>query len=209
MGNTLHSSEVPEKEHLVDLAGDSQETSDICNDSKKSQETTTGGKVYYKALAFLAELLHIGCLVLSAVCVQLLERKIPDFELNFMRCLTGFIVFSGYFVMRRHSPLMPKSGILITVVYGTVATGLSLSNFISVTFIPLASFQSLKTTSHIVLSVILFALFAQEHIALKNIFSAIVCITGVLMILQPEFMFEGSHSRTVEQHGEFLNTIFT
>ena len=161
--------------------------------------------LFLHILAFFMGLFYIGCIVLSTVCVQLLERTIPDFELNFIRCLFGLIVFSGYFVLRRHSPLVPKSGIIITVAYGTVVTGTSLCNYISVAFIPLASFQSLKTTANITLSVIIFAIFAQENTFIKNILSAMICVTGVLMIVQPEFVFPGSHRETEEQHGEFLN----
>ena len=204
MGNTLSNSENSEKEHLV--GEDSQETSDTCKDSSNNHETSKPVNVYYKALAFFTGLLHIGCVVSSSVCVQLLERSIPDFELNFIRSLTGFVLFSGYFALRRHSPLVPKSGIWSTVAYGTVVTLLSLSNYISVTFIPVASFQSLKTTANVSLSVIIFALFAQEHAFIRNIISAMICVTGVLMIVQPEFMFTGSQRGIEEQHGKFLNS---
>ena len=193
MGRDLGNSEALEKEHLVEHK--SQETND--NDSSNRQET--GFNVYYKALAFVSAFLYVGCIILSGICVQLLERSIPDFELNFIRCLTGFIVFSGYFILIMLRPLVGRSAILVTVTYGTVVTTCSLCAFISMAFIPLTSYQSMETTSFIALSMFLLALFAQEHISIQNIISTITCVTGVFMILQPEFMFEGS-----EEHGELL-----
>ena len=102
---------------------------------------------------------------------------------------------------------MPKSGVIITVVYGTVVTGLSLSNYISVTFIPLASFQSLKTTTNIALSVILFAIFVKEQIFPRNVLSAVICTVGVILIVQPEFLFTGTRVGSGDPAGEHFTTV--
>ena len=190
MGNRQAS----EKEHLV--TGTVERTGEDGTGLGKVKE----GAIYrWKILAFFMGLFYIGCIVLSTVCVQLLERTIPDFELNFIRCLFGLIVFSGYFVLRRHSPLVPKSGILTTVAYGTVVAVISLCSYISVTFIPLTSLQSVKITINISLSMILFAICLKESITVKSIVSALLSITGVILIIQPGFIFTRSQSGSFEQ----------
>ena len=136
--------------------------------------------------------------VLSAVCVQLLERKIPDFELNTFRCGTGFILFSLGFLFMRRRPVIPRKIWFSTACYGAIIFANTIATYTSVTFIPLTSLQAMKITVNITSGVVLFAIFLKEKIDLKLLIVSLVCSVGVVLIIQPEFIFTSKIEREMK-----------
>ena len=61
-----------------------------------------------------------GCVLFytsSAACVQLLERRIPDFELNTFRASVTLIFYSSYFLVTWKLPVVERSEIGATLLY--------------------------------------------------------------------------------------------
>ena len=60
----------------------------------------------------------------SRICVQALDRSIPDFELNSMRCGFAMVSVILYFVLTRHFPAIPKANnfevVLVVIVINLV-----------------------------------------------------------------------------------------
>ena len=44
----------------------------------------------------------------SGTCVQLLNRRIPDFELNTIRSAVSLLAYSSYFLVTRKLPAVPR-----------------------------------------------------------------------------------------------------
>ena len=160
----------------------------MCDNDNKENKGTKLEK-YTGTIKGLLSVFTVSCLlVLSSTFVQLLDRRIPDFELNALRSMAGLVLTLLTAFYTRELPVVPISEILSTLCFGLFSfTGVSF--YVAITFIPLSTAESILLTSAIVFSSVLFAIFGQELITLANLTSAIVCITGVLLIVQPESIF--------------------
>ena len=127
--------------------------------------------------------------VISDTSCQLLQRKIPDFELNMLRFLVSVLYIVPILMYQRQMPRLSKSQIGPFV-------GLAVFNFITtqsaytaVSMAPVASVRSICTTSVIISGMILLYLFAGEQITARRIFTGFCCIAGVILVVQPDFIF--------------------
>ena len=62
-----------------------------------------------KAKGIFTACVWVICMVISIVSVQLLERRIPDFELNAARCALPFLLSTMFMVARRKLPLIARA----------------------------------------------------------------------------------------------------
>ena len=131
--------------------------------------------------------------VVSTSCCQLLERRIPDFELNTMRLITGLVFMTLGLIYRKQLPWIPKSHIVAMLCYCSSTVTLSLCTFVAVTLIPLASAQCITTSSGITSALFIFAVFWTEPITVKRVVFALLCISGVVLVVQPDFIFVKNH----------------
>ena len=63
--------------------------------------------------------------------------------------------------------------------------------YISVTLIPLASCESVSVTCQITFSIVIFRLINKEEITWDKLLAVPVCSAGIILVLQPPFIFEG------------------
>ena len=73
-----------ELELLMDSSKEKHETND-----KKAQFSWTS--FLHTLLGLILTILSVGVACISSVFVQLLERRIPDFELNTFKCATALV----------------------------------------------------------------------------------------------------------------------
>ena len=165
-----------EKDPLLD----EQEDSDI----KEKKETTFYDRLKGFSAAFLA--MTMG--VTSTTSVQLLQRKIPDFELNTIRTAIALLSYSVVLLYRKESLLVPRSEILVTFCFCFLNFANSIGFYIAVTFIPVSSAEAIRITSGIASGLVIFALFGEETITITGFLCATCCISGVLIITQPPFL---------------------
>ena len=71
-----------------------------------------------KTLELIATSAGVLMIVVSVACVQLLERKVPDFELNTIRQAAGALFFFTFSVLSERNLRVPKSEILGTLCLG-------------------------------------------------------------------------------------------
>ena len=150
---------------------------------KDGQSDSTSFRDTLKGLA--AAFTWLGFVVGSAVCVQLLEKRIPDLELNMFRSRIPFIIYAFIAVFSRKLPVIPKTEILGTVLYTLTHFIISIFYCASFTLLPAALVQSIDTTMNITSGLFLFSLFLEERITVQNIVSAFLCIFGVFLVIQP------------------------
>ena len=156
----------------------------------EAEEDKDGVSSFRKCKGLVAAFTDVLMMVVSVTCVQLLERKVPDFELNAIRQATGVLFFFIVSVFTGKGYIINKSEICGTLCLGFLSFGTSICIFIAVTFIPLSSERAIEMTSTMISGIILFAIFWKEVVSFKNILFAFLCICGVLLVIQPSFIFK-------------------
>ena len=142
-----------------------------------------------KAKGIFTSCVWVICMVISIVSVQLLERRIPDFELNAARCALPFLLSTIFMVARRTLPLIARTEIFSTSLYSLLSFICSVSLYIAATLLPVSSVQSVSQASNILSGVILFYLFLDDKPTLPVLISVLMCVCGVLLVIQPSFIF--------------------
>ena len=112
------------------------------SDTEKVQllENESNEKAYLqKATGVIAVFLAMLLFSSSATCVQLLERRIPDLELNAFRSgILQLLYTTGLLIMRRW-PVIDRSKIAATLAYSLGISCAGLSQFVAVSFLPTAA----------------------------------------------------------------------
>ena len=123
--------------------------------------------------------------ILSGACVQLLERRIPDFELNTFRNGIPLIVYTIVVLAKRKWPAIKRDKIGVTFLYTVVTFTNGFLIFVSITFLPASTVSSMVITSVITFGLIIFSLFADNKVTLETVLFAALCVGGVILVIQP------------------------
>ena len=121
---------------------------------------------------------------LSGICVQGLERRIPDFELNAIRFAGAWIVavfISGILKVRpvvsiKEAPwvgLYSFTGVSCTSVY-----------YIAVTFISLSTEETIYHTTQLFGGLVIFWILLGERPTVEKVVAVILCAIGILFVVQ-------------------------
>ena len=173
-----------EVKNLLEQSDDFQES------ERKNDDVSYSTKVK----GILAILVQVILIVLSATCCQLLRRRLPDFELNTMRSFAGLIFMIFGLMYQKKLPWIQKSHIFVTFCYGCTNVIISTSIYVAVTFVSVASVQSLIMTSNITSGIFIFWISGVEKITWYKGSFAALCICGVILVVQPEFIFMHTHT---------------
>ena len=93
-------------------------------------------------------------------------------------------------IMKRKWPILPREDIPFTCLTGILAFMTSICIYIAVSLISLSSAQSVYMTSNLISGIILFAFFAGDKFTLTNGIVITMCISGVILVVQPDFLFQ-------------------
>ena len=154
-------------------------------------------------------IIWVAMITLSNTCCQLLQRKIPDFELNTMRYLAGFIFAGLMLIYQRRLPRIGGAELPGVAAFGTFSVLAALSIYTAVTFAPVASAQSLLLTSSTIAGLLIFRVCGDERITVKRVLFATICIVGIVLILQPEFITSEKHESRSENLGVNVTELFS
>ena len=125
----------------------------------------------------------------SAVAVQLLKGSIPHFELNGTRFVCSVFLLTLGLLLKKKLPAILTSHIVITVCLGITILADTACLYIAVIYIPVSSAQSILISTEIISGIFLFAIFVKEKITIKGIVFAALCVVGVFLVIQPDFIF--------------------
>ena len=145
--------------------------------------------IVQKSTGVLAAFLRLLSVVVSNASVQLLERRIPDFELNTFRCALPFLLSAVWMVIKGHLPVISRDEISSTSLYSLLCFSTSIAMYVAVTLLPMSTMQSLRETCNIVSGILLFYIILDEKPTCFVFISASLCICGVLLVIQPSFIF--------------------
>ena len=164
--------------------------SDLLSDDERESLLKDKGNYKDKLKGTLVSFLVVLKYTASAVSVQLLERRIPDLELNAIRCGGASILYLVILLMRGTYPSVPRrifKGLLVYILVTTLCSGII---FVSMAMVPVSAAQSLQQTSQIISGIFLFALVLRERITLRILLSSLLCIAGIIW----DFLFPESKS---------------
>ncbi len=159
-----------------------------------------------KVIGLLCAILWVFCMIVSSVSVQLLEKRIPDFELNAFRCFSPLIPFIPYLLVKRKLPKIPKREISGTIFFFICTTTSTLTVYVAASLLPLATLQCITQSVYIASGVILYFLFLGEKPSVVVLVAAAVCLCGVFMVIQPDFIFSPGASAAVADSAGQQNT---
>ena len=172
----------------ADFKYSENERETISNDEKKSlleEKRNYKDKIKGTVLGFLVVLVSAT----SGVSVQLLERRIPDLELNTMRNGGACILYLVILSFRGRCPYVPRSIWKGLLLYALVTSVCSATIYFSMAMLPVSTVESLQQTAQITSGIFLFALILKEKLTIRIFVSSLLCIAGIFMVIQPEFLF--------------------
>ncbi len=128
------------------------------DDKSKGDDKHTG-----RTLKELFLLLTLACfsrflVAVSRICVQALEDRVPAFQLSAMRCGLPLCCWSLYLVLTRKLPRVEFGNIKACGLWSINQALTSITAYICVVFIPLATVETVCITSNIMLSLVTFGL---------------------------------------------------
>ena len=178
----------------VGAKGDVTDATNLLNSNGSTKKPNDDSEIANYGEAFkglLAIFVDVLSMVVAACSVQLLERKVPDFELNLLRYSAALASY-GLFVLfvKKELPVIPRSEIISSLCFCFLTFMTSVCLYVAVTLIPVSSAESLRITSAIVSGTFMFAIFWDEKISCKNVIPVVLCSCGVLLVIQPEFIFK-------------------
>ena len=169
------------------------------DDSEESERNNDDVSYSTKVKGILATLVQVILTMLSATCCQLLRRRIPDFELNTMRCFAGLMFMIFGLMYQKQLPWIQKSRIFVTICYGCTNVIISTSIYVAFTFVSVASVQSLIMTSSITSGIFIFWISGVEKITWYKGSFAALCFCGVILVVQPEFIFIHTYTGNINE----------
>ena len=127
---------------------------------------------------------------ISALSVQLIGKRVPDFELNAFRCAITFVFYCLVAVIFiRKWPIVVRTEIISTGVISFLHLLQAIAHYVAFAILPVASVHCVSLTTQIVTGVVFFSLFWTETLDLVKILAALICITGIVLVMQPDFIF--------------------
>ena len=172
---------VNEKETL--LKQDEEKT--LENDDDKTTNDEPDAGMCNKLKGVTCVLADAVCNAASATCVQLLERRIPDLELNAFINAIPLVLYASVFILMRRWPVIERSQIGITFLYTDVTFVSQSLFFIAVSPPPVATVMTMFSTTFILFGLFAFSLSSDERIILRNVLFAGLCVSGVTLVIQP------------------------
>ena len=131
----------------------------------------------------------------SSICVQGLQRAVPDFELNAIRNGFAWMLTALLCVLTKTSPKLPKKDFTKIGLYSGLLFFDTMGLYTSVTFIPLATQQAFYNTTTLVGGLLLLWTLMKLRPTVDKVVSVLLCAAGIVLVLQPDFIF----TRTVKQ----------
>ena len=177
-----------EKTENKELTSDTETGHLLQNESieKSYLKTATGVIAVFSAVILFC---------ISATSVQLLERRIPDLELNTFRSGIPLIFYSTILLVIKRWPIIERSQFAATLAYSLGISCSALSQFIAVSFLPAAAAFCVCCASAIIWGLFIFALCWNERVTMKKVLFACLCICGVILVVQPWAHLEGHNQK--------------
>ncbi len=179
-------------------------TLDNTADPEAPEEESEVKKIWWENLkGIVAASLSVIMLILGVTSVQLLERRVPDLELQVFRCvaIVGFCLMWMLFFSSSLKVPMSETG--ATLLYSVVITLDSTTIYMAYSLIPVTAAQCSISGGSILFGLLIFWLCRQETFGPVKILLSLVCLGGVVLVIQPWHRY--MHSATDRDISEIQN----
>ncbi len=133
----------------------------------------------------LAGILSTISHIMGATSVQLLERRVPDLELQVFRSVAIVLFSILWIVYHLQSPKVPKRDLPATVLYALIISVESTAIYTSFALAPASAAQCSMTTVILLCGLIVFGLCGTEKIGPAKVLFVLLCVAGVVFVIQP------------------------
>lgn len=156
-------------------------------DRESSQlESQTQSRPWVETLkGITASVLHILFHILGVTFVQLLQRRIPDLELQVFRCFGVVIACMIWLVVQQKQPTVPLPEIPALFLYAILVIGSATATYIGFALIPASAAQCAEDTSELFSGLFVFWVCVHERITPYKVVCVFLCIVGVVLVIQP------------------------
>ncbi len=155
-------------------------------DAESSEEHSEVKRNWQENLkGIVAASLSVVTLILGVTSVQLLERRVPDLELQVFRCvaIVGFCLV--WMLFCSSSLKVPVSEIGATLLYSLVITLDSTTIYMAYSLIPGSAAQCSISAGSILSGLLIFWLCKQETFSPMKVALSLLCLGGVVLVIQP------------------------
>ena len=111
-----------------------------------------------------------------------------------MRFAVAFVLISTVSLLQWRLPKVPVLEIPHILYFTVLLVVTTIGLFIPVTYLPLATAESVSITSLIISGMFLYWIFWEDRITLKTSLFAALCVVGVTLVIQPTFLFTAKHT---------------
>ena len=182
----------------------SEETERLMQDVPIKENGTVG--VVQKMKGLTAFVLCLFFIVSSAINVQLLEQRISDFALNSLTCGSAFLMSICSLVVTRQWPIIAREEWISTTVYALNNFVWPVTFYIAVRYLPTATVESIIQASNITFGIVLFYFFLGEKPTVFVLLSSVLCISGIISVIQPDFIFNSENQTKIQEIQEINGT---
>ncbi len=117
--------------------------------------------------------------------VQLLQRRVPDLELQAFRCAGVIILCVVWMLVQQELPTIPLHDVSAVFLYGFLMTLSSTALYIGFALIPLTAAQCAEDTAGLLAGLIIFWMCGQEKFSFLRVLCVALCLVGVTLVVQP------------------------
>lgn len=143
-------------------------------------------------IPWLERLKGIICAFMLVVChivgitnVQLLQRRIPDLELQVFRCSGMIVTCTVWMFVKQRSPIVPVPDVPVVFLYSLLRTLATTATFIGCAFIPVTSAQCFHNSSNMFFGIFIHRACAEERTSMQKLLCVTLCIVGIILVMQP------------------------
>ena len=147
--------------------------------------------------AYLAALVSVVTVSVSLPCVQVLDGVVPEFELNAWRFLAQVLLVLPVVIAKKNGcskvVRVPISYLPQLIVIFVLYIAFNLTYYSAALYLPVGTLDGLNNAVVIAVNVLV-SLCVRADRRLHLYLSAVVSVLGIMMLVQPGFMFSGGET---------------
>ncbi len=145
----------------------------------------------------LAALLVVVNYVVSITNLQLLQRRVPDLELQAFRCAGVVTASIAWMFTKREMPTVPFPDVPVVLLHAVLLTLCSTAVYIGYSLVPASAAECTQATSLLLSGLFIFWMCGQERFSFKRAVFVMLCLVGVSLVIQPWHVVPQENNKTV------------
>ena len=132
----------------------------------------------------------------SVICTQALGGSIPEFQLNMWRFILQTLIVLPIILMKQLAFIPDKSHMPSVLIISLMYNIFNVFYYTSTIHLPLGTVSG-ATNSFLLIILAVVTVIISRKCTLYTMFSVVLCITGMFLVSQPNFIFDGISGRNI------------